>query len=88
MMTLIYSSIAKPNDLSLGDVLVFFSGSDKIPPLGFDLPPSLSFDEDAMFPTSSTCALSLVLPSRYREYEIFKEKVDYGFKNNGGFGMM
>ena len=31
--------------VALKDVLIFFSGASEIPPLGFDMPPSLSFDE-------------------------------------------
>ena len=83
-----FISLARPEHLSLGDVLAFFSGSDRIPPLGFDHTPTLCFDEDTVFPKSSTCALSLILPSGYKEYNDFKEKIDYGLKNNGGFGVL
>ena len=76
------------NNLSLEDIVVFFSGSNRVPPLGFDYSPTLSFDEDSVFPISSTCALSLVLPSGYNEYEVFKEKAHYGCKNHGGFGKL
>ncbi|XP_019859560.1 PREDICTED: uncharacterized protein LOC109587781 [Amphimedon queenslandica] len=75
-----------PNDLSIQDVLVFFTGSDVIPPLGFTPRPSLYFDEFIAYPFASTCALSLTLPIKYEEYSKFKEKMVYGFKNHGGFG--
>ena len=43
-----------PRHLPLEEVLIFFSGSDGVPPVGFDLPPTLTFDEESVFPTAST----------------------------------
>ena len=50
-------------DVHLKDVLSFFGGAPK-PPLGFDATPSLSFSDSAVYPTASTCALHLQLPTR------------------------
>ena len=61
------------DSVSLQDVLSFFSGAAKIPPLGFHPLPSLSFRHDAVYPTASTCALRLTLPTCYSDdYESFK----------------
>ena len=40
-------------EVSLEEVLSFFSGASKIPPLGFDIAPSLSFNHKAIYPTAS-----------------------------------
>ena len=61
---------------SLEDVLIFFSGSANIPPLGFPMKPSLRFlcGEEARLATASTCDLVLRIPTCYgKEYPSFKE---------------
>ena len=73
--------------LSVGHVLAFFTGSDLIPPLEFSEQPSLNFNPVNMYPTSSTCANTLTLPSHYTEYELFKDKLIQGFTMHGGFGL-
>ena len=76
-------------DLTLEEILIFFSGCDKVPPLGFNPCPRIMFDQDSIYPKSSTCALSLILPTRYhRDYATFKDKVTFGVKNHGGFGLL
>ena len=43
---------------TLEDILVFFTGTSSVPPLGFDRRPSVVFlhDPTAILPTASTCA--------------------------------
>ena len=66
-------------------VVVFFTGADRIPPLGFPHAPSLHFlDDDAMLPTSSTCSLALRLPIHYTSYDCFKDAMTEGLVSNGG----
>ena len=70
---------------SLEDVLVFFTGADRVPPLGFPHTPSLHFlDDTAMFPTASTCSLVLCLPTRYSTYDAFKDAMIEALTCNGG----
>ena len=71
---------------SVEKVLVFFTGSSRVPPGGFDdiSPPSLSFDHGAIYPQASTCALNLVLPAKHAKYEEFKVKMDQAISQNGG----
>lgn len=75
--------------VTLGRILNFFTGAEEIPPEGFNHPPVLTFNPDEVFPTSSTCAVELVLPTytQYSEdYERFKQMLDMGFICHGGFG--
>lgn len=72
-------------DLKLADVLQFMSSSETFPSLDFS--GTLNFNEENPYPTTSTCALVLTLPTRYTSYEEFKEAFLYGMKNHGGFGL-
>ena len=69
-------------------MLVFFSGSYVIPPLGFEQRPTLSFlhGSIAKFPTASTCDIHLHIPAIYTKYEDFKEAMIIALKSNDGFG--
>ena len=76
---------------TLGEVLTFATGCDDIPPLGFTPMPTLKFHED-VHPKANTCDTTLYLPlfpgvSGDVEYEIFKEKMDYGILNSPSFGL-
>ena len=65
----------------------YFSGADDIPPLGFPHEPELNFNSTSVYPTASTCAIQLMLPSQYSNYEDFKLKLDQAFTMHGGFGL-
>ena len=68
---------------------MFFSGSDRIPPLGFDVEPSVIFlhDQGSRFATASTCSLQLRLPTSHGEnYTKFKEDIVLSINGNDGFG--
>ena len=55
--------------------------------MGFPHKPTLEFDDDNMYPTASTCALTLVLPTKYHmDYSAFKNAMFVGLKHHGGFG--
>ena len=73
---------------SLEDVLVFFSGSDRIPPMGFDRHPTPHFLHEAkeVLPTASTCDIQLRIPTCHTEYDQFREYMVLGMKSNDGFG--
>lgn len=68
-------------------VMVFFSGAEGIPPVGYSQNPSINFNPNSAFPTASTCALELTLPTRYSSYELFKHALDTAFTMHGGFGL-
>ena len=70
--------------ICLGDCLSFFTGADRIPPGGYEMPCRLNFSTDTVFPNSSTCALTLTLPTlSYESYEQFKDNMIYAFLNYG-----
>ena len=58
--------------MTLEDILTCYTGSDKVPPLGFVPAPTLAFNSAAYYPTSSTCSLTLYLPTKYEDYCAFK----------------
>ena len=71
---------------SMKDILVFLTGCDSIPPLGFgDNSPKIIFTH-AVLPTVSTCSLTLRLPlSLPKEFNQFKEKMDFAILGSQGF---
>ena len=80
--------LGNPDVVSLEEALSFFTGATRIPIGGFDCEASLNFSPDAYYPSASTCALQLALPTQYHNNEdLFKERCSFAFKNPCGFGM-
>ena len=67
------------------DILVFCTGSDMEPPLGFSPRPELGFVDDVLA-SSSTCALKLYLPLNHDTYDSFKSYMILSLLGNDGFG--
>ena len=67
--------------------MVFLTGCDCIPPLGFGLAePSITFSTDAVLPTVSTCSLTLRFPLNFpTKFDLFKEKMDFAVLGSQGF---
>ena len=65
----------------------FFLGADDIPPIGYIHAPVINFNPNSLYPTSSTCALQLTLPTCSSEYKPFKHACDVAFTMHGGFGL-
>ena len=74
-------------NVSLGMIMSFFTGAEDVPPMGYSHPPELNFNPSSPYPTSSTCALQLTLPTCYSEYDPFKRALDTAFTMHGGFGL-
>ena len=72
--------------VTVGDILTFVTGASSVPPIGFDDDLRVSFNEVAKFPVASTCALTLTLPSKYEDYESFKEAMNNALLGAHGFG--
>lgn len=70
---------------TLQDVLVFVSGTDEPPPLGFESALVIEFTIQK-FPTANTCGLKLHLPLQHDEYESFKYAMDFAILNSPCFG--
>lgn len=74
-------------ECSLEDILIFFSGTDRVPPLGFHVQPTLAFNHGARLATASTCDLQLRIPTSHGiSYPNFKEAIILSIKGNDGFG--
>ena len=86
MGSLVRSIIGGELEIGLGDILSFFTGAENIPPLGFEAV-TLNFSPDNPYPTSSTCGLCLTLPTKYYNYNTFKENFVFAMQNHGGFGL-
>ena len=70
-------------------MLVFFTGANAVPPLGFDTQPLVSFlhGQAARLCTASTCELHFRLPTCYGEdYAAFREAMILSLLGNDGFG--
>ena len=74
---------------TLGEVLIFFSGADYPPPLGFLTKAHLKFlecEKGRGLPTASTCSLTLFLPTVPQCFTDFSSAFTRGLKENDGFG--
>lgn len=68
------------------DVLIFFTGAEIEPPLGYDQKPKLLFSWEKLA-SASTCSLRLTLPlEHYASYESFKDSMVLSLKGHDGFG--
>ncbi|XP_071810893.1 G2/M phase-specific E3 ubiquitin-protein ligase-like [Apostichopus japonicus] len=83
----------KQSTISHRDILIFATGLDTVPAIGFQSSPQLQFLHDAeinegqisQFPKAHTCACILKLPI-HNSYELFKEKMEFGISSAAGFG--
>ncbi|XP_071111328.1 G2/M phase-specific E3 ubiquitin-protein ligase-like [Haliotis cracherodii] len=76
--------------LQFSDILMFATGSESIPPCGFDTNPRLEFLPDSpnmRYPTANTCSCILRMPVTYNEYSEFKENFEFAVLNAVGFGI-
>lgn len=78
------------DDLHLSDLMIFMTGADCVPPLGFDNPISIEFydhsDREKRLPWSSTCSLSLNLPRGITDPLAMRGMMGRCLKEGQGFG--
>ena len=77
--------------LHLEDMLVFVTGADRVPPMGFEYSPIINFvhDPPSHLPVASTCTPSLSLPVvRGQAYENFKDAMVEALVGGFGFGQV
>ena len=60
--------------VTLEDILIFFTGLDCEPPLGFHPKPTLKFT-DSDLATAGTCDMGFCLPIKHDQYDIIQRKV-------------
>ena len=82
--------------ITLNQILVFSTGTDCIPAIGFEPLPTVGFQHDkrmgyqrdfvSKFPIASTCSNTLYLPvlANYNEFKHFMEE---GILQSPGFGL-
>ena len=60
-------------ECDVADLLVFVSGSSRMPPTGFHRTPVIEFQHDhsAILPTASTCEISIHIPTCITDYQLF-----------------
>ena len=77
--------------VSLEDVLSFITGAEEILPGGYGwlITPQIHFSDIQPYPTASTCAIALTLPTKYYDepYDVFKKAMNTAMTCHGGFGL-
>lgn len=84
-----FSFLANNNvSITLTDILIFATGADRVPPLGFPVKPKISFlhGDQSIYPKANTCGLELKLPVVHKNYEEFTEALSFGIGNCNSFG--
>ena len=79
---------AERDDVAIGEILKFLSGSSKIPATGFDSIPKISFTDHDCLPVVSTCDITITFPRKMGtlDIEAFREKMDFCILGSHGFG--
>ena len=72
---------------TLTDVMVFLTGCNSMPPMGFgDVSLTIVFSDDGVLPTVSTCSLTLTIPRKFpTDLDLFKEKMDFSILGSHRF---
>ena len=76
MLSILLDGTAIADDgraVTLEDILTFFTGADRPPPLGFQPYPTLHFCNDELA-SAQTCEIGLSLPIIHKEYKKFDSK--------------
>lgn len=84
------------SDCTLEDILVFATGANVVPALGFTPQPSIEFlhieshlpvaaAQKERFPTANTCINCIRLPL-YHHFNTFKDNMEFAICNTQGFG--
>ncbi|XP_053372916.1 G2/M phase-specific E3 ubiquitin-protein ligase-like [Mercenaria mercenaria] len=76
----------KENDIALADVLMFWTGTSSVPPMGFDKKLEVDFvTADRKLPVAHTCGMVLELVRALADPDLFKEDMGKAIKWSGGF---
>lgn len=88
-------SLGKEMEVTPKDLFFFLTGSDRIPPMGFDAKRTIVFDHkentrENRLLSVSTCLLQLRLPvcdSLTEDYDVFKEQMNLAVLGSVRFGV-
>ena len=74
--------------IGLGTVLIFTTGADHEPPMGFGngCTPEIRFELENRLPHASTCGPTLYLPLHMSDPDKFCEQMDFAICNAHGYG--
>ena len=74
--------------IDLGSVLIFTTGADHVPPVGFGVScsPEIRFEKENRLPHASTCGPTLYLPLRMDDPDKFSQQMDFAICNAHGYG--
>ncbi|MEQ2168770.1 hypothetical protein GOODEAATRI_018174 [Goodea atripinnis] len=76
--------------ISFEDILVFWTGAEEVPPLGFPGPLQVDFFNqefvDKLYPYASTCSLTLSLPRGVRDEEVLMTLLTEAIRGSVEFG--
>lgn len=70
------------------NILFFTTGAPREPPLKYDPPPSVSFEDKGPYPRGNTCSNTLFLPLMEMDFKHFLYYVTNGIINTAGFGLV
>ena len=87
LFVLCFVYVIATGNASLKMIMSFFPGADEIPPMGYPHEPELNFNNTSPYPTASTCALQLTLPTCYNEYCAYQSAMNTALFMHGGFGL-
>ena len=73
--------------VSLEHIMIFITGADREPPLGFSEKPKLEFVEGELA-TASTCSPTLRLPFRHPNYTTFTKFMTLSLLGHDGYGLV
>lgn len=72
---------------NLDEVLIFCTGSDCVPPVGFHKKIDVIFlESEEILPTASTCSLEFRIPICHKDSSTFNEKMELALKCGMEFG--
>jgi hypothetical protein len=77
-------------DDKIGDLLMFCTGCESIPPMGFFEPSKITILENSSsLPNANTCPLELELPSSVKTFEEFRKAMNTALEHQkSGFGII
>ncbi|KAJ7376303.1 hypothetical protein OS493_035664 [Desmophyllum pertusum] len=81
-----------PGVITMEDILFFATGCREIPPMGFNVEPSVEFQhscegEEGRYPRQTHAPASIKLTVAHN-FDQFKENMEFGTANGGGYGIL